>query len=385
MAISNNGVSGGPAPQIPLPDRQGGPTVPTMRGLGATAGLSQRRQDTAMSGGAHVAAFTDPEAYAFEAIKLAAGASVLGFGNAIGKTFQARLTRASLGRLSIGLGKASASVTLSSGVPDAHVFLFATEAFAPRRISGWTVSHQHIFHPRPNDHAFSASPRQPGAAAVITVPFGLLAEYGAGVTGLDPDVPTNDDRMVLPPEAPRARLVGLMNDVERLAREAPWILRTPAPARALEDTLLEALLDCLAMGEQSRPRAAPGRHRRIVAGLERALRERPEDMLSLADLCAELGVAQRTLNLACEEFLGQSAMRYARGRRLDHIRRCLLESEPAATTVTAVAMRYGFWELGRFAQAYRLRFGEHPSATLRRRAARADLGRDALPVHARIA
>ena len=98
--------------------------------------MPHQRQGIAMSGGAHVAAFTDPEAYAFEAIKLAAGANVLGFGNAIGKTFHARLTRVSLDRLSVGLGKASASVALSSGVPNAHVLLFATEPSAARRISG---------------------------------------------------------------------------------------------------------------------------------------------------------------------------------------------------------------------------------------------------------
>jgi AraC-like DNA-binding protein len=347
--------------------------------------MPHQRQGTAAPGDAHVAAFTDPEAYAFEAIKLAAGANVLGFGSTIGKTFNARLTRVRLDRLSIGLGKASASVTLSSGVPNAHVFMFGTEPAAARRISGWTVRHQHIFHPRPNDHAFSVSPRQPGASAVITVPFDLLAAFGAAVTGLDPKAPTHDDRLFLPPEPERARLVSLMNDVERLAREEPWVVQMPAPAKALEDTLMEALLACLTMGQPSRTRAAPGRHRRIVANLEHALRERPEEMLSLSALCAELGVAQRTLNLACEEFLGQGAMRYARGRRLDHTRQCLLASNPNATTVTAVAMRYGFWELGRFAQAYRLRFGEHPSKTLRRQAAAADLRHELPPVHARIA
>ena len=216
--------------------------------LGANVGMPHQRQGTAMSRDAHVAAFTDPEAYAFEAIKLAAGANVLGFGNAIGKTFHARLTRVSLDRLSVGLGKASASVTLSSGVPNAHVFMFATEPYAARRISGWTVGHRHIFHPRPNDHAFSTSPRQPGAAAVITVPFDLLDAYGAGVTGLDPNVPMHDDRLFLAPEAQRTRLVSLMNDVERLAREGPWIVQMPAPARALENALMEALLACLTMG-----------------------------------------------------------------------------------------------------------------------------------------
>jgi transcriptional regulator GlxA family with amidase domain len=84
-------------------------------------------------------------------------------------------------------------------------------------------------------------------------------------------------------------------------------------------------------------------------------------------------VAQRTLNLACQEFLGESAVQYARNRRLDRVHERLLASDPATTLVTSVATQYGFWELGRFAKAYRLRFGERPSETLRRNAAPASL------------
>ncbi len=315
----------------------------------------------------HVARFTDPEAYAHATVTLATGATASRFVGTIGKTFHAKIARVSLNRLGIGIGQASVPVAFAGSIPNSHVFMFATEPAAARRISGRTIGRQHIFHPRPNDQAFATSPSgQPWPYAVITAPFDLMAEQGPEMVGFDPRVPLNDDRLFLAPEAALARLVSLMNDAARLAEEAPWIAATPEPAKALAGTIMEALLACLTQGSARRDRAALGRHRQIVARLEQAMRERPEEMLSLPDICAAVGVAKRTLNLACMEFLGQGATQYARARRLDHVRQTLLTSDPAEMRVTSVAVHYGFWELGRFAQAYRMRFGERPSETLRR-------------------
>jgi transcriptional regulator GlxA family with amidase domain len=43
----------------------------------------------------------------------------------------------------------------------------------------------------------------------------------------------------------------------------------------------------------------------------------------------------------------------------------LREADPHVTTVSQVAGRWGFLYLGRFAAAYREKFGERPSDTLR--------------------
>ncbi|MBK1841979.1 AraC family transcriptional regulator [Azospirillum sp. YIM B02556] len=283
------------------------------------------------------------------------------------KTFHGTFARATLDRLSIGIGCFAQGIPQTAGIANVHTFMFATEPAIVRRVSGWTLGWQQIFHFRPNEKtATSSPPGMPWAFGIIALPFDVLATQSRQMTGFDPDVPLNDDRMFQVPETAMARLIALMRDTARLARDAPWILETPKPVIALAGSIMETLLTCLTQGNLRQDRGALGRHRQIVARFEQALRECPEEMLSLSAICAATGVAQRTLNLACQEFLGQSAMHYARGRRLDLVRQTLLTSDPAETNVTGVAMHYGFWELGRFAQAYRIRFGERPSETLRR-------------------
>ena len=55
---------------------------------------------------------------------------------------------------------------------------------------------------------------------------------------------------------------------------------------------------------------------------------------------------------------------YERLRRLNLVRTALRRADPETASVTEIAKQHGFSELGRFAVAYRLLFGEAPSITL---------------------
>ena len=76
------------------------------------------------------------------------------------------------------------------------------------------------------------------------------------------------------------------------------------------------------------------------------------------------GVSERTLRSAFHDVLGVSPKQWALRQRLAAAREALSAAAPGTTTVTEIAMSYGFFELGRFAGRYRMVFGEMPSETL---------------------
>lgn len=95
------------------------------------------------------------------------------------------------------------------------------------------------------------------------------------------------------------------------------------------------------------------------------VRGRSREPLTLAEMAAAAGIGGRALQIAFRRHLGCSPLAYLRMVRLADAHRLL--SGGLVATVTDAAMQVGFWHLGEFAVAYRQRYGESPSTTLRRR------------------
>jgi AraC-like DNA-binding protein len=177
---------------------------------------------------------------------------------------------------------------------------------------------------------------------------------------------TAHERIIHPDSALMLRLLNLHKSVEQLAHDTPDILELPAVRRALENELIHVMVRCLAEGAAVAPTTGCRHHDAIVARFEQFLAANPDRPLYLTEICAAVGVAERTLRACCEQHLGMGPIRFLTLRRMHLVHRALLRADPSKSTVTRTVMDHGFWELGRFSVAYRALFGEAPSETLQR-------------------
>ena len=92
----------------------------------------------------------------------------------------------------------------------------------------------------------------------------------------------------------------------------------------------------------------------------------------MTDLCRAAGVSERALEYAFKEVMGLTPVAYLTRLRLHRVRQALLAGTHGSTTVSAVALDWGFWHFGEFSRAYKDCFGELPSDTLRRKPSAAE-------------
>ena len=88
--------------------------------------------------------------------------------------------------------------------------------------------------------------------------------------------------------------------------------------------------------------------------------------LTVRAIADAAGVSERTLQVTFQSELSTTPMAYVLARRLERAHADLADAAPSDyVSVTAIATRWGFGHLGRFAAEYRARFGESPSSTLK--------------------
>jgi AraC-like DNA-binding protein len=138
-----------------------------------------------------------------------------------------------------------------------------------------------------------------------------------------------------------------------------------AAAEHLDQTLFSLFLACIAEPFPAQAVPAPMLGKLKLCDLEGWILANLEQPLSVDVLATLTQVSPRAVQLAFRHHRHCTPMEFIRRARLNAIHQHLLARGEAAT-VTTIAMKFGFFHLGHFAEAYRREFGERPAETLQR-------------------
>jgi AraC-like DNA-binding protein len=276
--------------------------------------------------------------------------------------FRARLTQVTLHHLRFSAADEYLSRIAFVAVP--ADMLLVTLPLGDRPAPVWDgmemrVGEMITFGPGQRVHARSDGPCQWGA---IQLPFDDFVQYGGALKGATPIVPAL--ARWRPPRAALRQLRHLHQAAVRTAESRSGVLADSEAAHGLEQQMIHALVESLSIKPVYEDTETARRHRGILARFEDLLEAEPPP--SVTAIGAALGVSPRMLRECCKKNFGMHPSRYRRLRGMQRARRALRQENPDTASVSAIARRYGFRDLGRFAFNYRALYGASPSATLRR-------------------
>jgi AraC-like DNA-binding protein len=160
--------------------------------------------------------------------------------------------------------------------------------------------------------------------------------------------------------------MALMVYLARSIAEAPDSIARSRVGRHLEQTVCVHLLNEWANRagldlENPSNTLAPG----VVRRAEDFMAAHAVDLPAMPEVARAAGVSLRGLTEAFRRFRGYTPSQFLREQRLQGVRQALIRAG-RDQSVSGIAGDFGYIHMGEFAKAYRKRFGELPSETLRR-------------------
>ncbi len=142
------------------------------------------------------------------------------------------------------------------------------------------------------------------------------------------------------------------------------LLESPVAVARFEDLLVSILLFGIDNNlEQILGQPAPMADSTLVKRIEGYLEANASNALEMKHLAKETGHSISSIYRTFKQYRGYTPTAFLQKIRFSNARRRLLTPDPT-DTVTCIAMDCGFFHMGRFAGAYKQKFGESPKQTL---------------------
>lgn len=252
---------------------------------------------------------------------------------------------------------------LATGATPAGFFMFGGPASPRTRIDwcGSKLDPQCLAYGAPSTEVDFLIPQNSHHVAVL-VPDGLLRRY----LGEESAAVVLRDGHFLGCQSGCGN--ALLDMIDRLIEKYlahSELLANVQVCRAIEWQLLGSLTELLCTASPEAGCLPPSKRRLAVRrAIEHAVDLRGP--MSVPELAVAAGVSQRVLELGFKEATGATPREFLRWNRMNRAQGELLAAKACSSSVTQVASRWGFGELGRFAVEYKRLFGESPSTTLTR-------------------
>ncbi|ROP27459.1 AraC family transcriptional regulator [Couchioplanes caeruleus] len=160
--------------------------------------------------------------------------------------------------------------------------------------------------------------------------------------------------------------MGLIRLLHTELRETDGLIALPWLLRRWRDLVISGLAGAV---EHASGDGVPGqptaRRPRTVKRTLDAMHAEPGRAFTATELAGIAGVGIRVLQESFRQHVGVPPLTYLRRLRLEGVHAELTRADRSEVSVSEVAYRWGFTHLGRFAGAYRDRYGVSPSQTLR--------------------
>lgn len=302
--------------------------------------------------------FGDPDGYAAAFGDTRIRLTIAGPGD-----FTARLTRLRLQHMELFRCRESLPRIAYFSLPQQQMVLSFPIGSRPPVFGGCRLQNGDLVHHRIGErmHQRSTGACQWGMMSFTATQLAKCSEALIGQSIASPDA----SRILRPGRADALRFQHLFRQACRLAANTSNLIGRPEVARALEQEMLYAVIRCLAAEAEDTAKTRQ-RHAAVMVRFEEALTMHRDQKLNIPNLCTEIGVAERTLRMCCDEIIGISPKRYFLFHRLNRARDALRRADPSNISVSEIARDNQFLEFGRFAVTYRSIFGESPSSTLQR-------------------
>jgi len=175
---------------------------------------------------------------------------------------------------------------------------------------------------------------------------------------------------VHPSPPPVTQLLQSLQSVAEMAVTSSDLFKQADVRESVHHELMSLIKECLSTSDRTPKKhlnVSFQRRYQIVKQAEAFITAHLDRKIYIADICENARVSERNLQYAFRDVLDLSPYEFITLQRLNKARRALSLATSDQITVNELAIKCGFWHMGRFSRAYKALFGELPSKTIRRR------------------